>query len=364
MKILAMLTVLLTAGAVRAETLRYHEGAVQLPGGAKGKARSVWARGKTLVVVLPPGLYKTQSLRVGQDGLKSVRVVARRKRTDVELRLDKRADRMLGKIELRERGQDLLVVVDRAAFAAAAKRAAEQAAALKLAQAAKAKAAAEAKAQAAQAAKAKSASKPAASEQQDPKSAKPGWMAKKERAKQSKAGGWLGKKGNNKQSDNKMWVLFGLLLCGGGAAWYMRKRGKKGGGPRAEIDVVCSRSVGGKQRLMLVSVQGQKLLIGATDKELRMLHALDSTSAAPAPEFVDASGEGAAAFEHLLAPQHAEPPRDRFMERLEQQMSRTSAAPSEEAPLDEAWAQGIRRLRRARAAQQGGQQQGFSQIVS
>ncbi len=362
MKTLAMLTVLLTAGAAVAEPLRYHEGALVLPQGAKAKARSVWARGKALIVVLPPGLYKTQTMRVGQDGLKTVRVVARRKRTDVELRLSGRADRMLGKIELRERGADLLVIVGRQAFEAAAKRDAEEAA--------KAKAAAAAKAKAEQAAKAKvvaAAEVPAPTKTASPPAkaadGAPGWM--KEKAAKKKGSGWLSQKGASGASDGKMWILFGLLLCGGGAAWYVRKRGKKGGVPRAEIDVVCSRSLGGKARLMLVEVQGEKLLIGATEKALSMLHALGTTSA---PSAFGSEEEGAA-FEQLLAgtsQRSAEPPRDRFMERLEQHMARSnpaSAGAQDEAPLDEAWAQGIRRLRRARAAQQG-QGQGFSQLVS
>lgn len=378
MKTLIVIITLAIAGSAQAANLQFEDGVLRVVGAASGHGRSVWARGNTLVVVLPPSKLAAETLRVGRSGLRVVRVLSRRNRTDIELRLDRPAERMMGKVELREDGVDLLVVIDRKAAAAAAERRAEQArqraraaadaAAAKAAKAKAAKAVAKVTPPAATPAATKGAPTPAPAKLAQ----RPAWLRRRGMVK-----GDTGR--SDRRSGANIWLMAGFLLVAGAVALYLRRRRGSGGGVLSgEIDVLSSRTLGSKQKLVLVAVEGERLLLACTDKDVRMLHAVRST---PAPLAAEQQDE--AIFEHALrrsaveeeAVAAAEEPigTGRFVEQLEQQLAQARqrrVAAAQEQPLDEKWAEGIRRLRRRSASRQQerpastARSAGFSHYVS
>jgi hypothetical protein len=77
-------------------------------------------------------------------------------------------------------------------------------------------------------------------------------------------GGWL--------------TALGCITALGGVAWWLQRRrlaGPGSAGRAARIEVEASRSLGGRQYLMIARVDGRRLLLGVTTERIQHLTDLD-----------------------------------------------------------------------------------------
>jgi flagellar protein FliO/FliZ len=94
-------------------------------------------------------------------------------------------------------------------------------------------------------------------------------------------------------------VVFGLILVLAlvfAAAWLMRRLRAIQGAGTDGITVLAQTSLGARERVVLIQVAGQKLLLGAGPGSVRTLMVLApdaSVSSAPAPAAVPARQAGA-----------------------------------------------------------------------
>jgi flagellar protein FliO/FliZ len=105
------------------------------------------------------------------------------------------------------------------------------------------------------------------------------------------------------------WKLAAVLALAGGAAFYWRKRGRMASAPAGELTIVRRASVGMRSELLVVNVEGQRLLIGVTPQSIQSLAILDhdepAAESAPADLTVGARVDallGAAEDRHPRAP--------------------------------------------------------------
>ena len=80
-----------------------------------------------------------------------------------------------------------------------------------------------------------------------------------------------------------MGVVLVLALLGA-AAWGVRRLQGHVAGPRAGLRVEASLALGGKERLLIVEVEGERLLLGAGAGGVRTLSRLAARDGAPAPD--------------------------------------------------------------------------------
>lgn len=69
-----------------------------------------------------------------------------------------------------------------------------------------------------------------------------------------------------------MLVIVGSVI---GLGWFYSRARLGTGGAGHVIDVVASRGLGAKERLILVEVGGKQLLVGVTAQSMTTLHAFD-----------------------------------------------------------------------------------------
>lgn len=74
-----------------------------------------------------------------------------------------------------------------------------------------------------------------------------------------------------------MLVIVGTVL---GLGWLYSRARLGTGGAGNVIDVVASRGLGTKERLLLIEVGGKQLLVGVTAQSMTTLHAFDEPVAA------------------------------------------------------------------------------------
>ncbi len=67
-------------------------------------------------------------------------------------------------------------------------------------------------------------------------------------------------------------VISAIVVLG----WLYARSKTFGGAGGDVINIVASRSLGSKERLVVVEVAGQQLLVGMTATEVRTLHVLDA----------------------------------------------------------------------------------------
>ena len=80
-------------------------------------------------------------------------------------------------------------------------------------------------------------------------------------------------------------VVVGAIV---GFGWLYTRARSLGGGNSDVINVVATRALGAKERLMLVEIAGQQLLVGMTASQVQTLHVFDTpvaTSASVPPGF-------------------------------------------------------------------------------
>ena len=80
-------------------------------------------------------------------------------------------------------------------------------------------------------------------------------------------------------------VVGAIVLLG----WLYSRSKHIGGGNNDVINIVASRALGTKERLMLVEVAHKQILVGMTSNEVRTLHVFD-TPVAKAADVVGAPG--------------------------------------------------------------------------
>lgn len=67
-------------------------------------------------------------------------------------------------------------------------------------------------------------------------------------------------------------VVLAVILA---LAWLLRRFGQGGFSTQSDMKVVASLSLGTRERLLVVDIQGQQLLIGVTPQQIRTLHVFD-----------------------------------------------------------------------------------------
>lgn len=87
-----------------------------------------------------------------------------------------------------------------------------------------------------------------------------------------------------------------VLAALGGLAWLLRRLGGAGLGRSGPVRVLGSAPVGQRERVLLVEVGDQQLLVGVAPGNVRTLHVLDEPVAEAEPS---ADGSGGAFARHL-----------------------------------------------------------------
>lgn len=88
-------------------------------------------------------------------------------------------------------------------------------------------------------------------------------------------------------------VVFSLLLIIGvilALAWLLRRFGQGGFSNQQHMKVLATLPLGTRERLLVVDVSGQQLLLGVTPQQIRTLHVfetpvIDTTQATPSTDF-------------------------------------------------------------------------------
>jgi flagellar protein FliO/FliZ len=79
------------------------------------------------------------------------------------------------------------------------------------------------------------------------------------------------------------WKLAAVIAVAGGAAFAMRKRGRSNGLEGGQLTIVRRAAIGIRSELLIVNVEGQRLLIGVTPHSIQSLAILDGEAAMPQP---------------------------------------------------------------------------------
>ena len=74
-------------------------------------------------------------------------------------------------------------------------------------------------------------------------------------------------------------VVVGVIV---GFGWLYSRARAFGGGNSDVINVVASRPLGARERLLLVEIAGQQLLVGMTASQVQTLHVFDTPVTTPA----------------------------------------------------------------------------------
>ena len=365
------------------------EGTIRVVGAASGRGKSVWARGRSLVVVVPPGKLQAETLKVEGSFIKDVRLVARKNRGEITLRLKAPADTAFGRVSLDEQGADLLIRV-KGEPALKASTAPVAPAAVSPARPRAIHAAVVPKVAAVPAPVAAAGSPRPEAKPSQPASGNTAALLGRTTGSDSKQN-WRGllkaqRKGGGGGLGKGSFFAFAFVVFGAGAAWWLKRqrRGSAAAANAGEIGVISSRALSAKQRLVVVEVEGERLLLGCTEKEICLLRTLDgphaglATAAAGGAQeggrreslreedvpasmrgiFEDASRSASSASANSeTASWRRRMASSRFVEQLNARIGagrRETVEPA--APLDEKWAEGILRLRRQRR-EQGQQEQ-------
>jgi flagellar biogenesis protein FliO len=375
------LAAVLVALPASANRLSYREGVLRVAGVARGGNRSVWARSKVLAVVLPAqSELEDERLEIGESVIRDARLRARSGRTEVELRLNQPAERLLGRIQLSTDGSDLVLRLHPAdAVPPALLESSETARSASN--------------------RAISPAPPTATaESPDSPTASPISDAKDQGGKQdhplpnrAKPQGAAWPPPQAQQSADspplqKVWALVGLLVAASAGVWWWRKRQRSFPPCQTGISIVTARALSPRHKLMLVEVAGDTLLLACTDKGITLLRRLkprESRDDAPidsaSDQLIESALQRADASQdrvqlssrtthgqqvppqpeapYTAAPQGTEGHQHGdFIARLSEQLRQRRPEERPAELLGENWAEGILRLRRARRQAREGDQ--------
>lgn len=370
MKGLLPIAVLLYAFPAAAQRLSYEQGVLRIAGMARGSNRSIWARSKTLAVVLPAQEgVENESLKIGYGPVREARLRVRSGRVEIELRADEPAERLLGRVELTNDGADLLIRLDSAPKLPRAILSAEAAG------------------QAATAPELSTRDQPASVQTAAVENAQPAptdasGEASVARTKTSAQQGlpWLKREveQQNPPTTRPVWALVGLMVVAGAGALWWRRRQRPLDRVQPGIAVVTSRALSPRHKLLVVDVAGEQLLLACTDKGISLLRRLkvatageaESSRSVPADQLIerliDQRAELAEDHVELNATSNRDHSRKNerqssaselaagdlsrsaFIAQLSEQLQARQPQPQQDELLGESWAEGILALRRAR----------------
>ncbi len=384
--IASVLVLASSAAEARRSPLSFSDGVVRLKGMATGGViTSLWADDSSLYVTFPAKkrLRRRRAIKTDHKIIRKVRLRrVRGKRAQIELVVRGGAGKLIQRLRVYELNGDLLIGLRDAAPAAPAIPPAV--AGTDVGKKGKPKAKAE-EPPAPKADKATTSEK-AKKDAKDSKTKETAAAPKK--SKKTKTAGLLGgKRGWGKKSllgkskDKEpgpslatFWVLFLFVGLGGGVAWWLKRRKRGSVLGEANIDIVSCKPLSGKHRLLLVDANNELLLLGCTDRDIRLLRVMGPAKNQQdvendwfntgAPDQDDAYTMGDTGDQAPVGYPPVEVPQQpkqsgmsSFMAQLTQQIERRendrAGAPAgqqemEAEPLDEAWAQGIIKLRKAR----------------
>lgn len=384
---LALLLAIAPVPALAQQLTLDSDGAIRLQGLAGG-SRSVWARGRSLALALSSTAeVSAERLKLEHPDLIDARLQSRGSgRIELQLRLRDAAEKLLPRLALEEDGRDLVVRVTPALPPSLRSPRPTSADLTK-----------------------PKTSIPTATERVSAVTSPPGEVAPRgvpgtpsvaqgtaaapSAASGSKAPPWLAKERSGSGNNFAVGLMLALLAGFAGWQWWRRRRAPVGG-RQNQIGLLDARSLSTRHKLVLVEVGGEALLLGCTDKEIRVLrrvsarrepgaqegtrapslpleHALGRLSRddelSAAAELLEQRGDrdevaistGSSGAPPSAPGQLDATRRSRFVEALSQQLQlRQQQAPRPIEPagraLDESWAEGILRLRRAQRAARPG----------
>ena len=82
-------------------------------------------------------------------------------------------------------------------------------------------------------------------------------------------------------------VVIGAIVALG---WLYSRSKFIGGGSSDVINIVASRALGAKERLIVVEVAGKQLLVGMTANQVQTLHVFDDAVVDATPDVTEAPG--------------------------------------------------------------------------
>ncbi|TFD58581.1 flagellar biosynthetic protein FliO [Cryobacterium sp. Hh7] len=138
-------------------------------------------------------------------------------------------------------------------------------------------------------------------------------------------------------------VVLGLL-------WYIQRRlsrGSRRAGIAQAVTIVGRHGVGQKASVVVVDVEGQRLVLGVTEQSVTVL---SSATAPPAPESAEAAVEGAngSAFARVLRAVSTEPPTPVSLAPRESDVSAPPARLAGSILSPATWTQAVDALRHRR----------------
>lgn len=377
--ILIACVLMLVAPVAEAKSpLSFADGVVRLEGMATGGViTSLWADDKSLYVTFPAKKkVRRRSIKTEHKIIRKVRLRRfKGRRAQVELVLRRPAGVFIQRVRVHELNGDLLIALREGAAAAPVPPAVAGTDTGKKKEAAgkTATAGAKEKKVATKAGAEGKKSKPAVT---DKKRGAAGLLAGKRRWGKNKKG-ILGKPSGKEPGPSlaTFWVLFLFVGLGGGVAWWLKRRKRGSALGDANIDIVSCKPLSGKHRLLLVDANNELLLLGCTDRDIRLLRVMGPAKNQQdlekdwfAPN--DDGQHVAGADNYLLDESRELPPvgyppvevpresrktgMSSFMAQLTQQIQQrqddrgSDQQEMEAEPLDERWAEGIIKLRKAR----------------
>jgi flagellar biogenesis protein FliO len=380
--VLLMLQLALPSTAAAVGPIKIEGNMLRLINGAEGaKGRSVWVRGQSLVLVWPEGtnaeaqVVKLAETSAKATSVKEARLGIRNKRTELELRLSERAEALLSRLDLRLAGKDLLV-----GFSPATESAPPATTAARPPAARVEETSSDGPAAAATTPKQDTADKQPVADKTPPPPPAPAPAGSAAAAFAKRGSDRLGifnsRDAGSSSGSSSMWIMAILVAAGGAAAWWLKRRKKGSKLDDVQIEIVSSRQLSGKHRLLLVEAAGEMLLLGCSDKEIRLLKAVDrrkvqERQASQESEFFAEGLRMDAENAAEETPLPLERPKTiniadraqstaRFVDRLSQQIRQreataraTKADEQQPPPLDERWAEGILKLRRSNNSSSG-----------
>ncbi|MDC8759315.1 flagellar biosynthetic protein FliO [Janthinobacterium fluminis] len=95
-------------------------------------------------------------------------------------------------------------------------------------------------------------------------------------------------------------ALLLVLALLGGLAWFMKRYGPKPAGGNARLRLLSSLSLGGRERIMLIEVAGQWIVVGASPGRVNALATLPRQESEDVAALVQPNGPAAANFSEWL----------------------------------------------------------------
>jgi flagellar biogenesis protein FliO len=348
------LLILLTTAPAAAGRVKFADGRLTLEGVRKGR-QSLSARGKRLIVVMAASDLRSRTFDLPNHPLvKSIRIAGFSNRTEVEFKLHGDAVEAMAKLRIVREGERLQIWIARASGAAPAmqpmtdpltKSEPKKPAVPRIPVALPVAAAAPAETVATKAT-------PPVTVQEKPTSAKfetssarnaalGALVGSKKTAQQPPAAGLVGERGQDKGPGNSIWTLAGVGAFGVVLLWWLKRKKKNQLTAGTAIEMIATKALSNKHRLVVIEVAQERMLLGCTEKEVQLIRVLGRPKVDATAEVVKTSPINLAAAPDAVKAAAAEPKKSagiwttEFAKRLAQQLKLEQAAKVKSAPVAE-----------------------------